>query len=95
MVHFDAEGKELEGISPVNVNTGGRKIPAVFERRWANRGMEGLAITPNEKTLVGIMQSTLYNPSKEKVADFTIIRIVTFDLVTAETKQYLFKQEKA
>ncbi|MCD8410567.1 esterase-like activity of phytase family protein [Tenacibaculum finnmarkense] len=95
IVHFDATGKELERISPVNVNTGNRKIPAVFERRWANRGMEGLAITPDEKTLVGIMQSTLYNPSKKEVADFTITRIVTFDIATATTKQYLYKQEKA
>ncbi|CAM1335113.1 esterase-like activity of phytase family protein [Tenacibaculum aestuariivivum] len=95
IVHFDATGKELERISPVNVNTGKRKLPAVFERRWANRGMEGLAITPDEKTLVGIMQSTLYNPNKAEVADFTITRIVTFNLETAKTKQYLHKQEKA
>ncbi|WP_233897434.1 esterase-like activity of phytase family protein [Tenacibaculum piscium] len=95
IVHFDATGKELERISPINVKTGKRKLPAVFERRWANRGMEGLAITPDQKTLVGIMQSTLYNPSKAKVADFTITRIVTFNLETAKTKQYLLKQEKA
>lgn len=95
MVHFNANGVELERISPVNINTGKRKLPAVLERRWANRGMEGLAITPDEKTLVGIMQSTLYNPSKAAVADFTITRIVTFDLITGKTKQFLFKQEKA
>ncbi|MCK0189135.1 esterase-like activity of phytase family protein [Arenibacter sp. F20364] len=95
IVHYDTNGVQLERISPVFINTGDRKIPAVFERRWANRGMEGLAITPDEKTLVGIMQSTLYNPSKDDVADFTITRIVTFDLATAETKQYLYKQEKA
>ena len=95
IVHFDAAGIELERISPLNVNTGGRKLPAVFERRWANRGMEGLAITPDEKMLVGIMQSTLYNPSKAEVADFTITRIVTFELATGETKQYLHRQEKA
>ncbi len=94
IVHFDATGKELERISPVNVHTGARKIPAVFERRWPNRGMEGLAITPDEKMLVGIMQSTLYNPSKAMVADFTITRIVTFDLETSLTKQYLYKQKK-
>lgn len=57
--------------------------------------MEGLTITPDEKTLVGIMQSTLYTPSKANVADFTITRIVTFDLETATTKQYLHKQKKA
>ncbi|WP_343329825.1 esterase-like activity of phytase family protein [Polaribacter staleyi] len=95
IVHYTANGIELERISPVNVDTGTRKIPAVFERRWANRGMEGLAITPDEKTLVGIMQSTLYNPSKAEVVDFTITRIVTFDIATAQTKQYLYRQDKA
>ena len=95
MAHFDAEGKQLERVSPKNIGEGTRKLPAVFGRRWANRGMEGLAVTPDETTLVGIMQSTLYNPSKTGVADFTITRIVTFDIATGNTKQYLYKQEKA
>lgn len=93
IVHYSAEGVELERISPVGVNegNGGRKLPAVFKSRRANRGMEGLAITPNQKMLVGIMQSTMYNPKKIK-SDLT--RIVTFDLQTGNTKQYLYKQEK-
>ncbi|NJB81297.1 esterase-like activity of phytase family protein [Wenyingzhuangia aestuarii] len=95
IAHFDANGVQLERISPKNIGDGTRKLPAVFGRRWANRGMEGLAITPDETTLVGIMQSTLYNPSKAEVADFTITRIVTFDIATGATKQYLHKQEKA
>ncbi|TXE12747.1 esterase-like activity of phytase family protein [Seonamhaeicola algicola] len=97
IVHFDANGKQIERLSPKGIagETGDRKLPAVFKTRWANRGMEGLAITPDEKTLVGIMQSTLYNPSKAEVADFTITRIVTFDIETGTTKQYLHKQEKA
>ncbi|MDO6736644.1 esterase-like activity of phytase family protein [Wenyingzhuangia sp. 2_MG-2023] len=97
VAHFDAEGNQLERLSPKGINgdAGDRKLPAVFATRWANRGMEGLAITPDEKTLVGIMQSTLYNPSKADVADFTITRIVTFDIATGATKQYLHKQEKA
>ncbi|WP_240315527.1 esterase-like activity of phytase family protein [Aquimarina longa] len=94
IVHYSAEGIELERISPIGVNegNGGRKIPAVFAKRRPNRGMEGLAITPDQKTLVGIMQSTLYNPTKIKT-DLT--RIVTFDLQNGTTKQYLYKQEKS
>jgi len=52
--------------------------------------MEGLAVTPDEKTLVGIMQSTLYNPSKKAATNTTLARIVTFDLDTGETHQYLY-----
>lgn len=40
------------------------------------------------------MRSTLYNSSKVDVVDFTITRIVTFDIETGTTKQYLHKQEK-
>lgn len=92
IVHYNANGVELERISPVGVDTGKRKLPAVFKRRRANRGMEGLAITPDEKTLVGIMQSTLYNPSKKEVTNPTVTRIVSFDLETAQTHQYLYRQ---
>lgn len=92
IVHYNADGVELERISPVGVDTGKRKLPAVFKKRRANRGMEGLAITPDEKILVGIMQSTLYNPSKKEVTNPTVTRIVTFDLKTAQTHQYLYRQ---
>jgi hypothetical protein len=94
MVHFDAEGKEIGRINPFsddarNVCT----LPAEFANRRANRGMEGLAITPDQKMLVGIMQSTMDNPSKAvRKADIT--RIVTVDLATCENRQYLYKQEK-
>jgi hypothetical protein len=93
IVHYSATGVQLERISPVGINTGTRKLPAVFAKRWANRGMEGLAITPDGKTLVGMMQSRLYNPSNAAAINKTLTRIVTFDLATGATKQYLYKQE--
>ncbi|WP_194532878.1 esterase-like activity of phytase family protein [Zobellia nedashkovskayae] len=94
IVHYSANGVQLERISPTGVNegTGDRKLPAVFAKRRANRGMEGLAITPDEKTLVGIMQSTLYNPEK---IQSNITRIVTFNLETGYTKQFVYVQEEA
>ena len=94
IVHLDANGKQIERISPIGINTGGRKLPAVFSRRRANRGMEGLAITKDGKTLVGIMQSTMYNPSKSEASNRTLTRILTFDISTGDTKQYLYRQEK-
>ncbi|WP_245584596.1 esterase-like activity of phytase family protein [Spirochaeta cellobiosiphila] len=94
LVHYNKNGFEIERISPIGVNTGYRHLPAVFAKRRANRGMEGLTITPDKSTLVGIMQSTLYNPNKKGVTNNTVIRIVTFNLATSETKQYLYKQDK-
>ncbi|MCL6416948.1 esterase-like activity of phytase family protein [Aestuariirhabdus sp. Z084] len=93
IVHYNAAGVELERINPFGTGTGGRKLPAVLANRRANRGMEGLAITPDEKTLVGIMQSTLFNPSKSAISNKNLTRILTFDIATGETHQYLYRQE--
>lgn len=93
IVHYSADGVELERINPFGTGTGGRKLPAVFANRRANRGMEGLAITPDGSTLVGIMQSTMFNPSKKAITNKSLTRIVTFDIESGETKQYLYRQE--
>jgi len=92
IVHYNADGIELERISPIGVNTGPRKLPAVLAKRRANRGMEGLCITPDGKTLVGTIQSTMYVPTKALATNTTLTRIITFDIATGQTKQYLYKQ---
>lgn len=92
IVHYNADGVELERISPIGVNTGPRKLPAVLAKRRANRGMEGLCITPDGKTLVGTIQSTMYVPTKALATNTTLTRIVTFDIATGQTRQYLYKQ---
>lgn len=53
--------------------------------RTTNKGMEGLAITPDGKTLVGFMQAALLQdaPTASK-----LVRIVTIDIATGETHQY-------
>lgn len=93
IVHFDATGKTLERINPFGTGTGGRTLPLVLARRRPNRGMEGLTMTPDGKTLVGLMQSPLYNPSA--VSGSTIIRVLTFDIATGATKQYVYPMENA
>ncbi|WP_220720100.1 esterase-like activity of phytase family protein [Agarivorans litoreus] len=93
IVHYSATGVELERINPFGTGTGGRKLPAVLANRRANRGMEGLAISPDEKVLFGIMQSTLYNPSKKAISNKNLTRIVSFDIASGKTQQYLYQQE--
>lgn len=93
IVHFDATGHTMERINPFGSGTGGRKIPLVFATRKANRGMEGITITPDGKTLVGMMQSPMYNPSKSAVANSLVLRILTFDIATGATKQYAYLME--
>lgn len=94
IVHFDANGVEIGRINAFAADERTNfNLPAEFANRRANRGMEGLAITPDEKNLVGIMQSTMYNPSKE-VKDLNIVRIVTVNLDSGAVSQYLYQQEK-
>lgn len=95
IVHFDGTGKTIDRLSPFAPNAAGRKIPAVFGRRRANRGMEGLTITPDGKTLVGIMQYTLYNPSAAAISGSLVTRILTYDIATGATKQFVYLMESA
>lgn len=84
----DSGGNSLE-LTPNNNSTG----------RQANRGMEGLAITPDGRTLVGIMQNALIQdnglvtggpgdavPGRRGLVN----RILTIDLQTGETHEYAY-----
>lgn len=93
LVHFDRTGKTIERLNPFSSSS--RKLPLVFARRRANRGMEGLAITPDGKTLVGIMQFPLHNPSASAITGSLAIRILTFNIATGETKQYIYMMDRA
>ena len=95
IVHFDHNGKTIERINPFGTGTGGRKLPLVFARRRPNRGMEGLTMTTDGKTLVGIMQFPLYNPSSAAITGSLAIRILTFDIASGKSKQYVYLMENA
>jgi len=57
--------------------------------RVANKGMEGLAITPDGSTLVGIMQSALAQDGGDNAGQ--VLRIVTIDIATgAVLHQYAY-----
>ena len=53
--------------------------------RVTNKGMEGLAITPDGTTLVGIMQAALGQDGGKSV------RIVTIDITSGTTHEYAYK----
>lgn len=77
IIHFDASGKELERLSPFDGT-----LPRELSLRSPNRGMEGLTITPDGRTLVGLMQSALQTPGLQGLAkSVPIARIVTINLV--------------
>lgn len=53
--------------------------------RTANKGMEGLAITADGRTLVGIMQNALIQDANEGGAAKNLLRIVTIDIASGTT----------
>ena len=75
----------VTNLSPV----GNTEIADNTAGRVANKGMEGLAITPDGRTLVGIMQNALIQDGNEGKSQSKLLRIVTFDILTGRaTHQY-------
>ena len=77
----------VTNLSPV----GATEISGNTSGRTANKGMEGLAITPDGKTLVGIMQAPLIQDAAEGGAAKKLLRIVTIDIASGNvTHQFAY-----
>lgn len=74
--YFAINKLDAQGAEEISGNTIGR---------ISNKGMEGLAITPNGKTLVGMMEQNLSQDAKNYV------RIVTIEIATGVTHEYAYK----
>ena len=102
LVHYDANGIEIARINAFasdernNVIIHGKQVllPPEFTKRRANRGMEALTMTPDQTTLVGIMESSMDNPDKSGRLS-SLVRIVTINLVSGQIAQYLYRLDKA
>ena len=76
----------VTNLSPV----GNDEITGNTVGRTANKGMEGLAITPDGRTLVGIMQNALIQDANQGAAA-KLLRIVTIDIASGHvTHQYAY-----
>ena len=102
LVHYDADGLEIERINPFasdernNVMIDGKPIllPMEFTKRRANRGMEALTITPNQTTLVGIIESSMDNPDKSGRGS-SVTRVITINLKSGQIAQYVYRLDVA
>jgi hypothetical protein len=70
-----------QGAVETSINTSGRTD---------NKGMEGLALTPDGKTLVGIMQAPLIQDAGKNDPANKTVRIVTIDVASGDTKEYAY-----
>ncbi len=67
---------------------GNNEITGNTVGRTANKGMEGLAITPDGRTLVGIMQNALIQDANAGATK--LLRIVAIDIASGHTTQYAY-----
>jgi hypothetical protein len=87
ITHFDAAGRQIGRLSPFDGT-----LPLELANRIGNRGLEGLALTPDGSTLVAIMQSALQQPDLGGADAMRIglVRIVTYELLTGALHEYLY-----
>ncbi|WP_229660795.1 esterase-like activity of phytase family protein [Marmoricola endophyticus] len=85
ITHVDRRGRAIARLSPTDGS-----LPRELAEREPNKGMEGLTVTPDGRTLVGIMQAGLNAPDGPKSKNLSALRIVTVDLRTRATKEYVY-----
>lgn len=97
LLHFNRQGKQIGSLAlPTGFLIANPAATLTAETannnlgRVTNRGMEGLAISPDGKTLVGIMQSPLI---QDGGSNGTNVRILVYDLTKPSTapRQYLYQ----
>ncbi|MGE0228486.1 MAG: esterase-like activity of phytase family protein [Dehalococcoidia bacterium] len=98
LVRIDATGKVLKRYVPVGVQlpsadyTVVEALPAILAKRTANRGFEGLTISPDGKTLYMAVQSPLRHPNREIGDASRNTRILAFDIASEKvTAEYVYQ----
>jgi len=105
IVHIGADGTIKQRFVPsgLNLTAPGENItdilPNVLVKRKANRGFEGVAISPDGSRVFAIMQSPLSNPNREAGEGSRVHRVIVLD--TSKTNDvslqgvYLYLAEDA
>lgn len=90
MAHFSAEGRMLARHVPQGTESdyaGARyqvtgSLPAILAKRQANRGIESMAVSPDERFLYFIMQNPLANPDAAAFRQARNVRLFKIDRAT-------------
>jgi len=101
LVHVDKNGKIIERLVPKKLakelknatyNIKG-VLPNIIAKRHPNRGIEAIALSPDEKYIYFAIQSPLDNPKYSKSRD---IRVYKMNLNNYnDIKEYLYKEDLA
>ena len=87
ILHLTSDGRVIERWVPKGVKKSldgadypiAELLPAILRKRPLNRGIESMAISPDEKFLYFAMQSPLANPDKEAYTNGRNLRIFKID----------------
>lgn len=85
-------GRVINRYTPFGASTNNIAIPSVFSKRRANRGFEGIAMTPSGKVYV-IVQGPLYNPSSAAGNASRLHRILEIDPATNTTRMLAYEHD--
>lgn len=74
---------------------GEETLPAVYAKRWANRGFEAVAYDEANNVIYAFIQSPLYNPSSATKNNSDVIRILGIDATTGmPVHEYVYILER-
>jgi hypothetical protein len=92
LVHVAADGKIIERLVPEGLESDfadttyevRAALPAIFAKRHLNRGIEGIAVSPDEKFLYAVLQNPLANPDEAAYQKANATRILKIETATGK-----------
>ncbi len=103
LVHIAAGGEVIERLVPVGIEDELQAanypvvgaLPDILSKRKLNRGIESIAVSPDEKYLYFMMQSPLANPNKAAYKKSRNVRLFKMDLQNKEViAEYVYVMDK-
>lgn len=92
---YVAKGTSKLGHTPKEEGFYGKEtLPAVYAKRWANRGFEGIALDTAKQLVYAFIQSPMYNPSSKTKNKSDIIRILALNMENGQpVAEYVYSLE--
>jgi len=99
LVHVGADGKIIKRLVPAGLESElsaatydiEGSLPSILAKRHANRGIESIAISPDEKSLYFIVQSPLDNPDYAATRN---VRLYKMEIANpSNIQEYLYKMD--
>jgi len=103
ILHIAADGKVIKRLVPKGFESEYATatydvegaLPAIIAKRHENRGIESIAVSPDQKTLYFMMQSPLENPNSDAYSTSRNIRFYKMDIADpSKIKEYLYVIDK-